>query len=146
VSGLLREAREWLLTVRAIRRLRSRARRPPASAAGPGAPPRPMAARPGDDPALRTRLGRWSRRAGGAPGAASPGALPPSDAAEAERTLLALRAQMTGPAAAAIDAHLESGAIAARRLAPGDGYVWEMPGLRLFAIVGVQAFTVEDRP
>ena len=27
-----------------------------------------------------------------------------------------------------------------------DGYVWEMPGMRVFAIVGVQAFTVEDRP
>ncbi|HSJ74004.1 MAG TPA: hypothetical protein VK904_06780, partial [Miltoncostaeaceae bacterium] len=73
------------------------------------------------------------------------GGIAPSDAAEAARTLMALRAQMTGPAADAIDAGLETGAIAARRLGPADGYVWEMPGMRLFAIVGVQAFTVEDR-
>jgi hypothetical protein len=51
---------------------------------------------------------------------------------------------MSGPAADAIDASLESGAIAARRLGPADGYVWELPGMRLFAIAGVQAFTVED--
>ena len=142
--SLLREAREWLLTVRAVRRLRSRARRPPLSAAGPGARPRPTTPRPDDDPALRSRLRGWSRRSGRAPGADA--ALTPSDAAEAARTLMALRAQMTGPAAEAIDAHLESGAIDARRLGPADGYVWEMPGMRVFAIVGVQAFTVEDRP
>jgi hypothetical protein len=144
--SLLREAREWLLTVRAVRRLRSRARRPPLSPAGPGARPRPMAPRPDDDPALRSRLRGWSRRSGRAPGAAAATALTPSDAAEAARTLMALRAQMTGPAAEAIDAHLESGSIGARRLRPADGYVWEMPGMRVFAIVGVQAFTVEDRP
>lgn len=143
--SLLREAREWLLTVRAVRRLRSRARRPPLTAAGPGARPRPTTPRPGDDPALRSRLRGWSRRSGRAPGAGADAALTPSDAAEAARTLMALRAQMTGPAAEAIDAHLESGAIDARRLRPADGYVWEMPGMRVFAIVGVQAFTVEDR-
>jgi hypothetical protein len=142
VRRLLREAREWLLTVRAVARLRSRARRPPSATGGPGAPPRPMAARPADDPALRARLRGWSRRSGRAPDAVG---LAPADAAEAERTLLALRAQMTGPAAGAIDAGLEAGAMAARRLGPDDGYVWEMPGMRLFAIVGVQAFTVEDR-
>ena len=87
----------------------------------------------------------WSRRSGRARGGAADAGLTPSDAAEAARTLMALRAQMTGPAAEAIDAHLESGAIDARRLRPGDGYVWEMPGMRVFAIVGVQAFTVEDR-
>jgi hypothetical protein len=144
--GLLREAREWLLTVRSLWRLRSRARRPPTSPAGPGAPPRPMAARPGDDPALRSRLGRWRRRSGSPAAGDSAAGLAPSDAAEAHRALMALRAQMTGATAAAIDAHLASGSIAARRLRPGDGYVWEMPGMRVFAIVGVQAFTVEDRP
>jgi hypothetical protein len=143
--GLLRQAREWLLTVRAVGRLRSRARRPPRSPTGPGAPPRPMAPRPDDDPALRARLRGWSRRSGRPPGTGERAGLAPADAAEAERTLLALRAQMTGPAAQAIDEGLESGAIAARRLGPADGYVWELPGVRLFAIVGVQAFTVEDR-
>ncbi|MEZ0284438.1 MAG: hypothetical protein ACAH79_04300, partial [Thermoleophilia bacterium] len=102
--------------------------------------------RPDDDPALRSRLHGWSRRSGRDPGAGADAALTPSDAAEAARTLMALRAQMTGPVADAIDAHLESGAIDARRLGPADGYVWEMPGMRVFAIVGVQAFTVEDRP
>lgn len=51
---------------------------------------------------------------------------------------------MRGPAAEALDAHLEAGSIGARRLGRPTGYVWEMPGLRVFAIVGVQAFTVED--
>jgi hypothetical protein len=99
--------------------------------------------RPDDDPALRARLGRWSRRSGRPPGAPE-AELTAADAAEAERTLLALRAQMSGPAAEAIDAHLEAGRIEARRLRPADGYVWEMPGMRVFAIVGVQAFTVAD--
>jgi len=141
--GLVREAREWLLAVRLVRRLQRQARRGPISPAGPGAAPRP-ALRPADDPALRSRLGRWSRRDGRRE-AGPAAALGPADAAEAARTLLALRAQMSGPAAEAIDAHLEAGSIGARRLRPADGYVWEMPGLRVFAIVGVQAFTVEDR-
>jgi hypothetical protein len=99
--------------------------------------------RPDDDPALRARLGEWRGR----PPADGTGAtLSPADAGEAERTLLALRAQMTGPAADALEAHLAAGAVAARRLRADDGYVWEMPGMRVFAIVGVQAFTVEDPP
>jgi hypothetical protein len=142
--GALREAREWLLVLRTLWRLRRGARRSPVAPPEPGAPRRPTVARPDDDPALRARLGRWSR-AGGAPGgAAAADPLTAADAAEAARTLLALRARMSGPAAEAIDAHLEAGRIGARRLRPADGYVWEMPGLRLFAIVGVQAFTVED--
>jgi hypothetical protein len=142
--GLLSEAREWLLTVRSVRRLRSRARRAPVSPGGPGAPPRPTVARPDVDPAMHARLRRWSRGSAGA-GAPGPAAeLTPSDAAEAARTLLALRAQMTGPAAEALDAHLEAGRVEARRLRPADGYVWEMPGMRVFAIAGVQAFTVDD--
>ena len=85
-------------------------------------------------------MGTTAAEPGDPPGrpAAAPGL------AEAARTLMALRAQMTGPAAEAIDSHLESGGIDARRLRPADGYVWEMPGMRVFAIVGVQAFTVED--
>jgi hypothetical protein len=142
--GPFREAREWLLTIRELRRLRSRSRRPPLAAAGPGAPPRPaVTRRPDDDPALRARLGEWrGRTPDDDPGAA----LSPADAAEAERTLLALRAQMAGPAADALEAHLAAGAVSARRLRPDDGYLWEMPGMRVFAIVGVQAFTVEDPP
>ena len=139
--GALGEVREWLLAVRSLWRLRRRA---PISPAGPGSRPRP-AVRPDDDPALQERLTRWSHRsAHPGPGAPGPG-LTEADAAEASRTLLALRAQMSGPAAEAIDAHLDAGRIAARRLQPGDGYVWEMPGMRVFAIVGVQAFTVDDR-
>ncbi len=143
--GLLSEVREWLLTVRSVQRLRSRARRAPVPGGGPGAPPRPTVVRPDDDPALRAGLRRWSRRSArpGAPGAAA--GLAPSDAAEAARTLMALRAQMSGAAAETLDAHLESGRVEARRLRPADGYVWEMPGMRVFAIAGVQAFTVDDR-
>jgi hypothetical protein len=140
--GLVREVREWLLAARLVRRLQRQARAP-ISPAGPGTAPRP-ALRPAEDPALRSRLGRWSRREGEREAVPSAD-LAPADAAEAARTLLALRAQMSGPAAEAIDAHLEAGLIAARRLRPADGYVWEMPGMRVFAIVGVQAFTVEDR-
>lgn len=139
--GPLAGAKEWVLAVRALWRLQRRAR-PPAPA-GPGAAPRPAAVRPDDDPALRARLGRWSRRAGATGADPGPG-LGAADAAEAARTLLALRAQMTGAAAEAIDAHMEAGSIDARRLRPADGYVWEMPGMRVFAIVGVQAFTVDD--
>jgi hypothetical protein len=142
VSGVLREAREWLLTFRTIRRLRRRAAIAPS---GPGAPARPAVRRPDDDPALRSRLRRWSHRSGRADDAGPSAELSAADAAEAARTLLALRSQMSGPAAEAIDAHLEAGRIAARRLRPADGYVWEMPGFRVFAIAGVQAFTVEDR-
>jgi hypothetical protein len=141
---MLREAREWLLTIRALRRLRSRARRAPVPTQSPGARPRPMAPRPDDDPALQARLVTWRRGGSPGPSPAAPGALAPDDAAEAARTLLALRAQMTGATADAIDAALESGTVAARRLAPADGYVWEIPGMRVFAIVGVQAFTVDD--
>lgn len=144
--GPLREAREWLLTLRTLRRLRRGARRATIAPAGAGAPPRPPVARPDDDPALRERLGRWSRRSDGAGDADPAAGLTAADAAEAARTLLALRAQMQGAVAEAIDAHLEAGEIGARRLRPADGYVWEMPGLRVFAIVGVQAFTVEDGP
>jgi hypothetical protein len=60
------------------------------------------------------------------------------------RTLTTLREQMAGPQASRIDAHLDAGAVTVRRLRPEDGYVWEMPGMRVFAIVGVQAFSVED--
>jgi hypothetical protein len=141
--GLLREACEWALTVRALWRLRRLAPISPAS--GPGAPARAQVRRPDDDPALRSRLRRWSHRSGRPDDAGPPAQLTAADAAEAARTLLALRSQMSGPAAEAIDAHLEAGRIEARRLRPADGYVWEMPGLRVFAIVGVQAFTVEDR-
>lgn len=62
----------------------------------------------------------------------------------AMRDLEALRARLGGDQAALIDAALAGGTVAVRRLGPQDGHVWEMPGMRVFAIAGVQAFTVRD--
>jgi len=132
------------MTARIVRRLREDAQRrggvPPAAGTGP--PPRPgTARRPAEDPVLRERLGRW--REGPAPAMVEP-ELTPHEIASAMRTLAALRVQMSNGQGARIDAHLETGAVSARRLRPEDGYVWEMPGMRVFAIVGVQAFSVDD--
>ena len=60
------------------------------------------------------------------------------------RHLEELRQRMSSDRAAAIVDHAGAGRVTVRRLRPEDGYVWEMPGVRVFAIVGVQAFTVED--
>lgn len=134
--GLLRDAREW---VGALRALGGRARRP-------GPPPAPAAARrpvarPEDDPALGSALERWKGR---------PPISPSGLGADEERAAMAhleeLRGRMPPAQRDAIAAHLAAGAVAVRRLGPQDGYLWEMPGARVFAIVGVQAFSVEDPP
>jgi hypothetical protein len=142
---VFRGVQDWLGALRLARRLTGgRARRGRiAAASGPGAPPRPAARRPADDPALSSRLGRWRGRT--APPASSlPVALTSRETAAAMRDLQALRTRMSPEQAALIDAHLGGGRVTSRRLRPEDGYVWEMPGTRVFAIVGVQAFTVQD--
>jgi len=142
----MRRAREWVIAARALRRLGESARRGRALSptTGPGAPPRPAARpRPAEDRAVRSRLGRWRGGPSRAP-ARAPAALSAAETAAAMRRLETLRAQMAGPQAERIDAHLQREAVVVRRLAPEDGYVWEMPGMRVFAIVGVQAFSVED--
>ena len=60
------------------------------------------------------------------------------------RDLVALRGRLAGDQAALIDAALADDAVTVRRLGPQDGHLWELPGMRVFAIVGVQAFTVRD--
>lgn len=141
-----RGIRRGFAAARALRALRGGGEGPaPAGAEGPGAAPRAAAPRPGDDPALRARLGRWRGR-----GASSPAPPPPAaamTAAERDAAMLQLadlRARLDGDQAALIDAALAGGAVSVRRLGPADGHVWEMPGMRVFAIVGVQAFTVRD--
>ncbi len=62
----------------------------------------------------------------------------------AMRDLETLRSRLDDEQAALIDAALAAGELTVRRLGPHDGHLWEMPGMRVFAIVGVQAFTVED--
>ncbi len=143
--GLLRGARETLATLRLLGGLREdaarRGRISPAS--GPGAPPRPTARRPGDDPALSTALDRWRERSThGAP--SPPVSLNARETVEAMRHLEELRQRMSSDRAAVIAEHAGAGRVTVRRLRPEDGYLWEMPGVRVFAIVGVQAFTVED--
>jgi hypothetical protein len=68
------------------------------------------------------------------------------EAAAAMRDLEALRAQMSEEQARRLDAELQAGRVGVRRLRPEDGHLWEMPGMRVFAIVGVRAFTVLDEP
>ena len=143
--GLLRDAREWMAALRLLGGLRRDAARRGriSSAAGPGAPPRPTARRPGDDPALSSALDRWRERSThGAP--SPPVALTARETIEAMRHLEELRQRMSPDRAAALAEGAGAGRVTARRLRPEDGYVWEMPGIRVFAIVGVQAFTVED--
>ena len=143
--GLLRGARETVATLRLLGGLRGDAARRGriSSAAGPGAPPRPTARRPGDDPALSSALDRWRERSThGAP--SPPVSLTPRETGEAMSHLEELRQRMAADQAAAIAGHAGAGRVTVRRLRPQDGYVWEMPGVRVFAIVGVQAFTVED--
>lgn len=143
--GFLRGARDTLETLRLLGALRGDAARRGriSPAAGPGAPPKPTARRPEDDPALSAALDRWRERSThGAP--SPPVALTARETAEAMRHLEALRQRMSPDLAAAIAEHTDAGRVAVRRLRPEDGYVWEMPGGRVFAIVGVQAFTVED--
>lgn len=53
-----------------------------------------------------------------------------------------LRADMAEGPRAPLDARLAAGQVTPRRLGPDDGWVWEMPGMRAFAIAGVRAFTV----
>jgi hypothetical protein len=133
----------WLATARAVRRLRAREGGRISSPEGPGAPPRPAVRRPDDDPALDTRLTRW--RSHDAPAAPHvPAAMTSRERAAAMRDLQALRARLAGDQAGLIDAAQAADAVAVRRLGPQDGHLWEMPGLRVFAIVGVQAFTVQD--
>jgi hypothetical protein len=142
VIGRAREIGRWVGTLGALRRGTRPGGRVDA-AAGPGAPPRPAVRRPEDDPALRERLSRWRAPAPGADGSGPP----PMTARErtaAMRDLEVLRSRLEGPQAAAIDAALADGSVTVRRLGPGDGHVWELPGMRVFAIVGVQAFTVDD--
>ncbi|MGD9694846.1 MAG: hypothetical protein AB7V42_04190 [Thermoleophilia bacterium] len=144
--GLLsraRGARDWLGAARLLRRLRAQAGAGAIDPAGPGAPPRPAALRPSEDHQVGSRLGRWRRRSSPPPAG---GGLSAAERAAAMRRLDELRAQMTDEQGRAIDAHLAAGAVTVRRLDPRDGYVWEMPGTRVFAIVGVQAFTVRDEP
>lgn len=112
-------------------------------AGGPGAPPRQASPRPGEDPATVSRLTRWRSRDGGAPSPV-PAAMSAREREAAMRDLEALRARLGGDQAALIDAALAGGAVSVRRLGPQDGHLWEMPGMRVFAIAGVQAFTVQD--
>jgi hypothetical protein len=55
-----------------------------------------------------------------------------------------LHARLGGEAADRVGAALAAGEVTVRSLGPQDGHVWELPGMRVFAIVGVQAFTVDD--
>ena len=91
------------------------------------------------------RLSRW-RAPGPSATGSQPAPMTARERASAMRELEALRGRLSGPQAAAIDAGLAAGAVRVRRLGPADGHVWEMPGMRVFAIVGVQAFTVDDDP
>ncbi len=99
--------------------------------------------RPDEDPALLTRLTRWRSHDGPLP-APVPARMTARERAAAMRDLQALRARLGGDQAALIDAALAGDAVEVRRLGPEDGHLWEMAGMRVFAIVGVQAFTVQD--
>jgi hypothetical protein len=143
--GFLRNARETLAALKLVGGLRGdAARRGEISpAAGPGAPPRPAVRRPADDPALSAALDRWRERSTqGAP--SPPVVLTVRETADAMEHLESLRRRMSSDRAAVIAAHTDAGHVTVRRLRPEDGYVWEMPDGRVFAIVGVQAFTVDD--
>lgn len=134
----------WLATARSWRRLRARGTDGRISSPdGPGAPPRPAVRRPDEDPALDTRLTRW-RSHEGPLAAPVPATMTARERAGAMRDLQALRARLAGDQAGLIDAALAADAVTVRRLGPQDGHLWEMPGMRVFAIVGVQAFTVQD--
>jgi hypothetical protein len=139
----VRGIRRWLAAARSVRRLRARGDGGRITTLeGPGAAPRPAARRPDEDPALASRLGRWRVHEG--PVASAPAAMTTGERAAAMDDLQTLRGRLDGDQAALIDAALAGGAVSVRRLGPQDGHLWEMPGLRVFAIVGVQAFTVQD--
>jgi hypothetical protein len=110
---------------------------------GPGAPPRQAARRPDEDPALLARLTRW-RSHDGPPAAVVAAVMSSRERSAAMHDLMALRGRLAGDQAALIDAALAEDAVTVRRLGPQDGHVWQLPGMRVFAIVGVQAFTVRD--
>ncbi len=135
--------REGLGWARTLARGRGRAAAP-RSAEGPGAPPRPAVRRPEDDPALRSRLGRWRSHAPPAPPPATTTPLGPREREAAMAQLRDLHARLGGEAAERVGAALAAGEVTVRSLGPQDGHVWELPGMRVFAIVGVQAFTVDD--
>ena len=136
----------WLATARAVRRLRAPG--PGAAAPAPPGPveePRAAVRRPARDAALLSRLGRWRRHDGPLPRPV-PARMTSRERAAAMHDLRALRDRLDGEQAALIDAALASGTVELRRLGPGDGHLWQVPGMRVFAIVGVQAFTVPDEP
>ncbi len=140
-----RGIRRGLAAARALRGLRGGGEGvAPSGAQGPGAAPRAAAPRPADDPALRARLGRWRGRGASFPAPAAAAAMTAAERDAAMLQLAELRARLDGEQAALIDAALAGGAVSVRRLGPDDGHLWEMPGMRVFAIVGVQAFTVRD--
>lgn len=138
--GSVREAVGW---ARALTRGRRHAAAPRPTA-GPGAPPRPAVRRPDSDPALAARLSRWRAPADRAPAGGAP--MTARQRAAAMRQLEELRPRLEGRPAEAVSAALAAGEVTVRSLGSADGHVWELPGLRVFAIVGVQAFTVEDEP
>jgi hypothetical protein len=139
--GAARDLRRWIGTARILRRRGGAGTGRVDPGGGPGAPPRPTVRRPDDDPALAARLSRWRAPAGDT---GPPAAMTARERAAAMRDLNDLRARMAGPQGAAIDAAIAAGHVRVRRLGPQDGHVWELPGLRVFAIAGVQAFTVDD--
>jgi hypothetical protein len=94
---------------------------------------------------MLTRLERW-RSHDEPPVAPAPAAMTPRERAAAMRDLQTLRERLAVDQAGLIDTALAAGQVTVRRLGPQDGHLWEMPGMRVFAIVGVQAFTVEDQP
>lgn len=147
----VREIRRWLAAARSVRRLRAGGDGGRiATTDSPGAAPRPAGRRPprsaggraGEDVALVSRLGRWRVREG--PVATVPSAMTARERAAAMSDLRTLRGRLDGGQAALIDEALARGDVSVRRLGPQDGHLWEMPGVRVFAIVGVQAFTVQD--
>lgn len=140
--GRAREAGRWIGTLRRVRGGGAA----PESAAGPGAQPRPAVRRPDDDPALRTRLGRWRAPAADTPATASPTPLGAREREAAMRQLAELSERLAGAPADRVAAAIAAGTVTVRSLGPQDGHVWELPGMRVFAIVGVQAFTVDDDP
>ena len=141
VIGRVRETGRWISTLRRARRGGS-----PRPAPGPGAPPRPAVRRPDDDPALSTRLGRWRSPSPPEPPAATSTPLGPRERAAAMAQLSDLASRLSGNPAERVGAALAEGSVTVRSLGPQDGHVWELPGMRVFAIVGVQAFTVDDDP
>jgi hypothetical protein len=131
----------WRLAAELVRRVRERTA-PRGAPAGAPARPRP-ARRPVRDPALLRRLSGWRRRAGRSERGLEV-RMTAREAAAAMRNLEGLRAQMSEEQARRLDAELEAGRVSVRRLRPEDGHLWEMQGMRVFAIVGVRAFTVLD--